>query len=765
MENGMSPIHNVSRRSFLYGMFSSGALVLSVPIWIESLVVQAEQQPSSGLLESDVDRATFHPGVFLGIETDGTVYIMASRSEMGTGIATSLPRVVADELDADWQRVQIRLAQGDPRYGDQDTDGSHSVRSFFGPMRLAGATARQMLLNAAAVRWGVPVSDCVTEPHAVVYRSAVSSKASAEKRLSYGQLATEAAKLPVPAAASVRLKPRAAWRYIGKDAKLFNLKEVITGKAVYGIDVVVPGMLYASVEHPPVTGGKVSSYDDKESLLVAGVKQTVPIDHFPGASPGFQPLGGIAVVADNTWAAFQGRKKLKISWDNGPNASYDSKSYKRQLQTTSRQPGKVVRTVGDVDAEFAKGGHVVEAEYYAPHLAHASMEPPAAVADFREGKVTVWAPTQDPQGLQDEVASALKIGKRDVICNVTLLGGGFGRKSFPDFAVEAAILSERLGRPVKVCWSRDDDIKFDYYHSVAAMYMKAALDAKGKPTAWLQRSVFPSIDSTFDMTTQYGDAEELGMGWTSIPFDVPNLRVENGPATAHVRIGWLRSVANVYHAFGVQSFAAELANAAGQDPLDYLLALIGPPRIVELKGILSVPPGYELDTGRLRAVTQLAADKAGWEKRRREVGYGMGIAAHWSFLTYVATVVQAHVSAKGEVSILRVDTAVDAGTIVNPIAVRGQFEGAAVFGASLALHGEITASNGAIDQSNFDDYPLVRINEAPRETYIHLVDSTAAPAGVGEPGVPPFAPALCNAIFAATGKRVRELPLSKHLPV
>lgn len=761
----MSEIHNVSRRSFLYGVFSSGALVLSVPIWIESLVVQAERHPNSGLRESVVDRATFHHGAFLGIETDGTVYIMASRAEMGTGISTSLPRVVADELDADWRRVQIRLAQGDPRYGDQDTDGSHSIRSFFGPMRLAGATARQMLLNTAAARWGVPPSECATELHAVVYRPAVSSKTSPEKRLSYGQLASEAAKLPVPAAASVKLKPRTAWRYIGKDAKLFNLNEIITGRAVYGIDVAVPGMLYASVEHPPVTGGKVSSYDDKEALLVAGVKQTVPIDHFPGTSPGFQPLGGIAVIADNTWATFQGRKKLKINWDNGPNASYDSKSYKLQLQTASRQPGKVVRAVGDVDAEFAKAGHVVEAEYYAPHLAHASMEPPAAVADFREGKAIIWAPTQNPQGLQDEVASALKIGKKDVICNVTLLGGGFGRKSFPDFAIEAAILSQRLGHPVKVCWSRGDDIKFDYYHSVAAMYMKASLDAQGKPTAWLQRSAFPSIDSTFDTTIQYGDAEELGMGWTSIPFDIPNLRVENSPATAHVRIGWLRSVANVYHAFGVQSFAAELAHAAGQDPLKYLLGLIGSTRVLDLRGVMSVPSGYELDTGRLRAVLELAADRSGWGKRKQGFGFGMGIAAHWSFLTYVATVVQAEINAKDELSILRVDTAVDAGTIVNPIAVRAQFEGAAVFGASLALHGEITASNGAIDQSNFHDYPVVRINEAPRETYVHLVDSTAAPAGVGEPGVPPFAPALCNAIFAATGKRVRELPLSRQFAV
>jgi isoquinoline 1-oxidoreductase beta subunit len=370
--------------------------------------------------------------------------------------------------------------------------------------------------------------------------------------------------------------------------------------------------------------------------------------------------------------------------------------------------------------------------------------------------------------VQEVISQKLGVPKENVTCHVPLLGGGFGRKSKPDFAAEAAILSKQTGRPIKVVWSREDDIRFDYYHSVSAMYMKAALGANGLPTAWLQRSVFPPIGSTFDVNATYGSAGEMQLGWADLPFDIPNLRAENGPAVAHVRIGWLRSVANIYHAFAEHSFADECAHAAGRDPLEYLLALIGPPRVIDVK---KSAPGYgnydgsvteyPLDTARLRHVIELAAEKSGWSKQKLAKGQGIGIAAHRSFLTYVATVVQVEVNDQGELRIPRVDTAVDAGLIVNPEATRNQFEGAAVFGTSLARFGEITASNGAIDQSNFDSYPVTRMNEAPFETRVYIVDSDAPPAGVGEPGVPPFAPALCNAVFAATGKRIRELPLSR----
>ncbi len=746
-------ILNVSRRGFLQGIVSAGALVLSVRLVPEFLWA------AETFTDTHADHATLHHSVFVGIDTDGTVYLVAHRSEMGTTSRTSVPLILADELDADWKRVKLEQAIGDPRYGDQDTDGSHSVRDGFVTMREAGATARLMLTRAAAQQWGVPVSECHSDLHVIVHRGS-------NRRAGYGELASAASKLPVPKKEELQFKPKSAWRYIGKGAVSYDLTDLCTGKAGFGMDARLEGMVYASVEHPPVLGGKVKSYDEKAPLQVSGVKQTIPIKPFTPPHL-FQPLGGVAVIADNTWAAFQGRKKLNVAWDNGANAGYNSDPYKKELQSTARKPGKVARNIGDVDAVFAKGGKIMEAEYYVPHLAHASMEPPVALADFRDGKVTVWTCTQSPQAVQETLAAELGIPKENVICHVTLLGGGFGRKSKPDYAAEAAILSKALGKPVKVVWSREDDIKFDYYHAVAAMYLKAALDDKGMPTAWLQRSVFPPIGSTFALNTTYGNGGDLGQGWTDLPFDLPNHRVENGPAENHVRIGWLRSVANIYHAFAAQSFANELAHASGRDSVEYLLELIGPPRIVDVKATATdydnygaSTTDYPLDTARMRRVVELAAEKSGWGKRKLGKGSGMGIAVHRSFLTYVATVVEVEVDDQGGVKIPSVHTAVDTGVVVNPEATRAQFEGAAVFGTSIVRSGAITAKNGVIEQSNFNDYPVARMNEAPYQTTVHIVDSDAPPAGVGEPGVPPFAPAMCNAIFAASGKRIRELPLS-----
>src|SRR6266853_428376 len=745
-----------SRRGFLKSMLGAGAFVLSVRMMPEELFGAV----ANATALDGMTKASLQPNVYLAIDTDGTAYIIAHRSEMGSGSRTALPRIVADELDADWARVKLVQATGDEKYGDQDTDGSHSVRSFFDTLRESGATARLMLVRAAAAQWGVPPTECSTNLHTVVHKAS-------GKKLGYGELAAAAAKLDVPKKEDVKLKPRSEWRYIGKGITSYDLKDMCPGKAAYGEHTHMEGILYASVARPPVFGSSVKSVDDKAALSVPGVKQTQTIDAFK-PPVGFQALGGVAVVADNTWAAMQGKKKLKIDWEKSPHAAWNSDDYKKELQETARKPGKVVRENGNVDEAFAKGGRIVEAEYYAPLLAHAPMEPPAALAVYRDGKAEVWAPTQGPQGARDAIAQALGLKKEDVTVHVTLLGGGFGRKSFPDFAVEAAVLSKKTGKPVKVVWSREDDIKFDVYHSVAAMYMKAALGPDGKPTAWLQRTVFPPIGSTFDASATYSDPGELGLGFTDVPFALASFRAENGPATAHVRIGWFRSVANVYHAFGIHSFADELAHAAGKDPVEYLLQLLGPDRIVPLADLPKEFPNYgadyeqyPIDTARFRRVLTLASEKAGWGKQKPGNGYGIGVAMHRSFLTYVATVVQVQVKDAGQVQVKRVDTALDAGTVVNPEMVRQQLEGAAVMGTSLSYYGEITATNGVIDQSNFDGFQMARMNNAPRETNTYIVPSDAPPAGIGEPPLPPFAPALCNAIFAATGKRIRELPLSK----
>ncbi|HKV24641.1 MAG TPA: molybdopterin cofactor-binding domain-containing protein [Candidatus Acidoferrum sp.] len=748
-----------SRRDFLKMMAGTGALVLGATMIPERLFAGTPAS-AAGDPFPPVSEAPLRPSVYLAIDTDGTAYIVAHRSEMGNGVRTSLPRIVADELDADWARVKVVQAIGSEKYGDQDTDGSHSVVSFFVPLREAGATARLMLVRAAAEKWGVPEAECSTELHHVLHKGS-------GKKAGYGELAEAASKLEVPKKEEVKLKPRSEWRYIGKSAPGYDLKAMCTGKAKYGQDTRMEGMLYASVAHPPVLGSTVKSLDNSEALKVGGVKQTETIETFKPPVL-FQALGGVAVLADSTWAAFEGKKKLKIEWNKSEHDVFSSDPYKKELQETARKPGKVVRELGDVDAEFAKGGKIVEAEYYAPLLAHAPMEPPAALAIYKDGKVEAWAPTQSPVGARDAIAAATGVKKEDVTVNVTLLGGAFGRKSFPDFAVEAAVLSKRTGKPVKVVWSREDDIKFDSYHSVSAMYMKAALGADGRPTAWLQRTVFPPIGSTFNASAVYSDPGELGLGFSDLPYAIPNQRSENGPAPAHVRIGWFRSVANIYHAFGLQSFSDELAYAAGKDPVQYALLLLGPDRIIPKS---ELPKDYSnyghdysqypIDTARFKRVVELAAEKSGWGKKKSGNGFGMGIAFHRSFLTYAASVVQMHLDDAGRVHLERVDTALDAGTVVNPDMVRNQFEGAAVMGTSIALYGSITATNGAIDQSNFDDYPMARMNTAPREVHVHIVPSEALPGGVGEPGLPAFAPALCNAIYAATGKRIRELPLSK----
>jgi isoquinoline 1-oxidoreductase beta subunit len=752
-------VEKISRRSVLKSLGIAGGFVLAAPMMSRQAFAAyqtgADKMPHGTVVD---------PRVFVAIASDGTVTIVAHRSEMGTGVRTSLPLIVAEEMEADWSRVKVQQAHGDEvRYGNQDTDGSRSTRHYLIPMREIGASARVMLEAAAAKRWNVPVSEVKAANHEVVH-------AASGRHLGFGDLAADAAKQSVPNVEGLKLKDPKDFRYLGKgEISIVDLRDITVGTAQYGIDTRLPGMKYAVIARPPVTGGKLVSFDSTAAMKVSGVEKVMEVKGWPWPSK-FQPLGGVAVIARNTGAAIKGRDALKIVWDDGANGKYDSVAYRTELEEAARKPGLVVRKDGDADAALKSADKVIVGEYYLPHLAHVSMEPPVAVADVKGDKAEIWAPVQSPGGTREDVAKTLGIPEDNVTVNVTLLGGGFGRKSKCDFALEAALLSQALGAPVKVQWTREDDVRHDFLHTVSVERIEAGLDKSGKVVAWRHRSVAPSIASTFAANTVHEAAFELGMGLIDMPFEIANIQCENPEAAAHTRIGWFRSVSNIPRAFAVQSMMAEIAHATNRDQKDMLLELIGSPRIVSLASVkdpwnYGEPyDSYPIDTARLRRVVEVVADKGGWG-RTVPKGHGLGIAAHRSFVSYIATIIEVSVGDKGKLTVHQVDTAIDCGTFVNPERIQSQIEGAAIMGLSLAKYGEITFKDGKVQQGNFDDFPVIRIDEAPLVTNVHIVpvDANTPPSGVGEPGVPPFAPALINAIFAATGKRIRALPIGKQL--
>lgn len=752
---------NLSRRGFLKGVGATGALVLAASWGWQDAFAEDKKFGADGMPHGWVD----DPKVYVSIDADGTVTVICNRSEMGQGVRTSLSMVVADELEADWDLVKVRQAPGDEaRYGNQDTDGSRSMRHWYEPMRRCGAAARTMLEQAAAAQWQVPLAECRAQLHKVVHQPS-------GRELGYGALAVAAGALAVPPRDSLRLKPASQFRYIGKEAtRAIDGQDIVNGRAVYGADVHFEGMLFAVVARPRVYGGKLKSVDDSAALKVPGVIKVIPIESRSLPSE-FQPLGGVAVVASNTWAAIKGREALKLEWEDGVNAGYNSIDYRKELEAAAHQPGKVVRSTGNLEQALGSADGSLEATYYLPHLAQAPMEPMVAVARFQDGRCEAWAPSQAPQVTRERIAERLGIGFDQVTVNVTLLGGGFGRKSKPDFIIEAAILAKAFpGKAVRVQWTREDDIHNSYFHTVSAEYLKAGLNKDGMPAAWLHRTVAPSITALFAPGMNHEAAFELGMGFTNMAYAIPNVRLENPEAAAHTRVGWYRSVSNIPHGFAIQSFVDELAHKAGEDPLRYQLRLLGPDRQIDPRTLSEEwnygesPERYPIDTGRLRTVLETATKAAGWG-RELPKGRGLGLAVHYSFVTYVAAVIEVEVKGDGTLIVHKADIAVDCGPQINPERIRSQFEGACVMGLGNAVLGEISFKDGKVQQDNFHMYEVARMSLAPKEVQVHLVTPPGEVplGGVGEPGVPPIAPALCNAIFAATGKRIRNLPVRYQL--
>ncbi|WDE13765.1 xanthine dehydrogenase family protein molybdopterin-binding subunit [Thalassomonas haliotis] len=757
----MSDIVNVSRRKFLKSTGAGAALVLGVQLI-----------PARLLAGGHGHHKAFLANVFISIDTQGTVTLTCSRSEMGQGVRTGVPMLLAEELEADWQRVKIWQAPGDetkydpPGKDGQNTDGSRSTRHAFDVMRELGAKARLMLEQAAANKWQVPAHEVYAKNHRLYLKSS-------DKSLDFGAVAELAAALPVPEA-TPKLKEPGQWSYIGKDLPIVDGVDMTTGKAVYGADIVLPEMKIAVVARPPVFRGKVKSFDATQTLKVNGVEQVIEIPPLADDKPAaFRALGGIAVIGTNTWAVNEGRKKLNIIWDNGPFADFSSDSYDREMKKRARSQGTTVRDKGDTELAMKQAGKVIEAEYFVPFLAHTPMEPPAAVVDANSRPVKVWAPTQAPNETRQFVAETLGLKKTEVACRVTLLGGSFGRKSKVDFVCEAAHLSKVLGKPVRVQWTREDDIQHGYYHAASAQLLRGALDRYGKVTAWYQNVVSPSLMALFNPAQKGMSDLEAGLGLTDLPFSgVPNIKLQTGEIETKIRVGWYRSVNNIQHAFAINSFVDELAHESKRDPLALFLELIGNSTnmvLDEKEGIKEhwnygdAPADWPIMPNRLANVLKQVAEKAGYgqlSKQGVKPGVGIGLACHRSFHSYVAVAVQVEVNKAG-LTVPRVDIAIDCGRYVNPEGVKKQMEGAVIYGHTIARHGKVTTAKGAVEQHNFYDYSLARMNDAPLNVFVHLVEDFVymKPCGVGEPGVPPYAPALANAIFAATGVRHRSLPI------
>jgi isoquinoline 1-oxidoreductase beta subunit len=728
----MSLVVKVNRRDFLRVVPAAGAgLVLGFRLGKDTAWAAAAGADAAAT-------QPFAPNAYLQIAPDGVVTVWVTKSEMGQGVRTSLPMILAEEIGADLATIRIEQAWFDPRFGDQDTGGSASVRTTYAPLRKAGATARAMLLQAAAKQLGVNASGLVSERGQVI-------QVATGRRLPFAALVADAAALPVPA--DPPLKNADKFTIVGRTTLRTDTPMKVDGSAGYGIDVKVPGMLYAAVARCAVFGGKRVSFDDTAAKAVPGVRGVVPISR------------GVAVVADSTWAAFQGRKALKVTWDEGDAVNESTAALRERAEALSLKPGKPVRHDGDADAAIAaamdtKGGgapRLVEATYEAPFQAHAPMEPVNVTAHLEKERCTVWAPTQTPGWAAEELKKLTGLPQEAIRINITFLGGGFGRRISPDFILDAVEISKGIGAPVKMTWSRDEDLQHDVYRPFSHHRLAARLGDDGLPAAWRHRLVTTSIADSMQPGTANLEGDEIACA-ADLPYAVANIQVEYHHAPTPVPRGWWRSVDAGFNVFVVESFLDECAAAASQDPLHYRLALLRAPRRIPYPGA-----DFVCDTTRLKNVLQVATEKAGWGTPLPE-GQGRGLALSFSYQTYYAQVAEVEV-AQGKLRVKRLVSAIDCGRVINPGIVAAQIEGGAVFGLTASIKSGIVIERGRVVQSNFHDFEMLRIDEMPKVEG-HIVPSREAPTGVGEPVVTCVAPATFNAVFAATGKRLRRLPLA-----
>jgi isoquinoline 1-oxidoreductase beta subunit len=674
-------------------------------------------------------REVFSPNAYVRITPDNKITIVVARSEMGQGVRTALPMILAEELEADWKLIEIEQAGASTLYGDQTTGGSASVRTTWDPMRKAGAAAREMLVSAAALTWGVPRSGCTAQEGNIVH-------GATKRRISYGELAAKASTLPIPT--DVPLKQAKDYKIVGQRLARVDTPAKVKGEAVFGIDFRMPGMKCAVLSRCPTIGGKLASFDDKESKKISGVSYVGKISD-----------AAVAVVADGVWGAMEGRRLLDAKWDDGPNKDLNSAAVMESLKQAAAKKGASLYSVGDVSKA---SGRRVTAEYELPFMAHAPMEPGNCTAHYQAGahgaSCELWAPTQVPQDCRDSVAQAVGLAPDQVKVNVTLMGGGFGRRLEHDYAVEAALVSKAAQAPVKVIWTREDDMRFSTYRPASLHQLSAVLDGAGWPVAFTHRIIAPSISGQKGQPGPNGIDPDLPDEAAFI-YSLPNVSLEYVLTETPVPLGWMRSVYALQAGFASESFMDELAAAAGKDPLEYRLHMLAQNQDIQYFTTT-------WHTARMRGVLQLAAEKAGWGKPL-PAGRFRGIACFGCFSSYMAEVVEISMESDAP-RVHRVVAAVDCGQLVNPGIVEQQIPGGIVYALGNALRAKITIDKGRVVQGNFDDYTPLRLDETPA-VEVYEVQSAESPTGIGEPSVPPLAPALCNAIFAATRKRIRALPI------